>query len=78
MRIYALVSLFIIFKFNHLNEEVKHIAGPNLKEAGFTEKEIGDMIDRLIKYAQNHGDPFLILPFMTRYGFSLKRFVKEE
>jgi len=53
--------------FNHLDEEVEHIAGPNLKEAGFTEAELTKLIAELMTYAKNHGNPFLVLPFMNSH-----------
>ncbi|KAL0576471.1 hypothetical protein V5O48_005516 [Marasmius crinis-equi] len=60
----------------HLNAEVEHIAPSNLREAGFSEQEMNELlitwlpiaiVEGLSKEARKHGDPFLVVPFMISH-----------
>jgi len=65
------LSLSLIYKqYSHLDDEVEHVKADELKKAGFNEAEVHDMNIRLEKYAKNHGDPFIIVPFMFTCVFS--------
>jgi hypothetical protein len=52
---------------SHLNEEVEDIAPTKLRAAGFSDKDMQEMMDSLTSEAQKHGDPFLVLPFMISH-----------
>ncbi|EKM78145.1 hypothetical protein AGABI1DRAFT_86313 [Agaricus bisporus var. burnettii JB137-S8] len=53
--------------FEHLDVEVEHIKSSKLKEVGFGDAELKDLNQRLDKYAQSHGDPFLVVPYMRSH-----------
>ena len=54
-------------QYTHLDEEVEHITADKIQAAGFTESEIKKMIADLEAFARAHANPWLQLPFMTRY-----------
>ena len=65
-----MLSLSLIhIQFAHLDAEVEHIKADELKKAGFSEAELKDMDARLDKYVKNHGDPFIIVPYMMSCVF---------
>ncbi|KAJ7758202.1 hypothetical protein DFH07DRAFT_741888 [Mycena maculata] len=51
--------------YNHLDEEVAHIAPEDMKV--FDAKELLDLNASLDKHAKSHGDPFLLVPFMRSH-----------
>ncbi|KAF5359578.1 hypothetical protein D9756_003160 [Leucocoprinus leucothites] len=53
--------------FSHLDEEVEHIKAEVLKTSGFGEAELKDLNQKLDKYAQSHGDPFILVPYMRSH-----------
>ncbi|KXN85853.1 hypothetical protein AN958_10751 [Leucoagaricus sp. SymC.cos] len=53
--------------YQHLDAEVKHIKSSELKQAGFGDAELKDLNHRLDKYAQSHGDPFVLVPYMRSH-----------
>ncbi|KAF9445419.1 hypothetical protein P691DRAFT_805693 [Macrolepiota fuliginosa MF-IS2] len=53
--------------FQHLDSEVEHITSSQLKQVGFGDAELKDLNTRLDKYAQSHGDPFILVPYMRTH-----------
>lgn len=51
-------------QFQHLDEEIEHLAPDNLR--AFDAKELDAMFDKLVHYAHTHDSPFVVLPFMLR------------
>ena len=51
-------------QFEHLDEEVEHLAPENLHV--FTVKELNAIWDKLAHHAHTRGDPWLELPFILR------------
>ncbi|KAH9926345.1 hypothetical protein B0H21DRAFT_139849 [Amylocystis lapponica] len=51
--------------YKHLDEEVAHIVPENMQQ--FSDEEMRTMNDALEAYAQKHGDPFLLVPFMRSH-----------
>ena len=62
----SLESLWSFDKFTHFDDELTHIEGSKLREAGFTEGEVRDMIQSMEKRAKATGDPFIVVPYMRR------------
>lgn len=63
-------------QYEHLDEEVKHVAPENVRV--FDDKELLEMDAALDKYAKSHGDPFLLVPYMVSYVSSPTHFVSAE
>ena len=63
-------NLFTI-QYAHLDEEVEHVIGTKVKEAGFAEPDVVAMLANLEKYARSHGDPFVLVPYMIRWIFQV-------
>ena len=53
-------------QINHFDDELTHIEGPKLKQAGFSEQDVKDMVANMEKHAKGLGDPFLVVPYMRR------------
>jgi len=53
--------------FQHLDSEVEHITSSELKKAGFNDVELKELNLKLDKYAQSHGDPFILVPYMRTH-----------
>jgi len=51
--------------FDHLDAEVEHLKPEELKV--FEEKDLKKMLEDLEKYAVNHGDPFVVVPFIRSH-----------
>jgi hypothetical protein len=51
-------------QFQHLDEEVEHIAPEKLKV--FEVKSLLELNEELEKYAKGNGNPFLVIPFIVR------------
>lgn len=50
------------FEFNHLDEEIIHVAADNLRV--FEAKDVQDMMDRLVAHAHGNDNPWIIAPYM--------------
>ncbi|EIN08723.1 hypothetical protein PUNSTDRAFT_102186 [Punctularia strigosozonata HHB-11173 SS5] len=61
----AIVTGFKDPLYQHLDEEVAHLAPENMKD--FDQKELLDLNLALDKHAKSHGDPFLLVPFMRSH-----------